>query len=81
MNIYQIEFEDETVIKFDENRGVPILYPTPNQVRNLKFRFQGVQYDAIMHGFTKHQKFEGLEIVDPHKEKSGEIIWKFISNN
>ena len=64
MNISQIEYNNQVVVKFDKERyenklihSVPILYPTPNRVKDLKFMFDGIQYDAIMHGFAKDQKF------------------------
>jgi len=64
MNISQIKYDDQIVVKFDKERyekkltyGVPILYPTPNRVKDFKFSFDGVKYDAVMHGFTKNQKF------------------------
>lgn len=69
MNISQIEYRNQMVIKFDEERykknqtySIPILYPTPNRVKDLKFIIDGVQYDAKVHGFAREQKFQIAEV-------------------
>lgn len=64
MNIYDIVYDDISIIKWYEERfnqkltyGVPILYPTPNRVKNDKIYFDGCFYEARMHGLVKNKKF------------------------
>lgn len=83
MNISQIEYDNQVVVKFEMERfnkkqthSVPILYPTPNRVRDWKYSFDGGQYDAVMHGFTKNQIFEDIKVMKDEKEVSIEGVSK-----
>lgn len=88
MNISQIEYDNQVVVKFEMERfekkqthSVPVLYPTPNRVRNWKFSFEGNEYDAVMHGFTKNQRFEEIKILKDDSEASIEGVLKITRGN
>lgn len=70
MNIYQIEFEHQTIVKFNEERcknnmthGIPILYPTPNRTKGLTYEFNGITHHTQMHGFVKNQSFDVVKTI------------------
>lgn len=44
-----IDFDPELLLKSDFT-GTPVLYPTPNRVRNGMFRFQGKTYSQVKRG-------------------------------
>ncbi len=44
-----IDFERSLLVKNDFT-GTPVLYPTPNRVRNGVFRYQGKAYDQVKRG-------------------------------
>ncbi|MGD0004889.1 MAG: hypothetical protein ABSE06_11760, partial [Anaerolineaceae bacterium] len=53
-NLCRLSVDGKHVIDFDrsllvkhEFTGTPILYPTPNRVRNGVFRYQGKTYDQV----------------------------------
>lgn len=81
MNISQIEYENQVVVKFENERfennqthSVPVLYPTPNRVRDFKFTFEGVEYDALMHGFAKNQQFKITAVHSDDREAAIEGV-------
>lgn len=68
MTIYQLEYGDRVVVKYNEERhklnmthGIPILYPTPNRTRNMSYEFNGYPHKAKNHGFAKEQSFEVID--------------------
>lgn len=68
MNIYDVIYHDISIIKWDEERyqkkltyGIPILYPTPNRVKQNKIHFAGDTYEARMHGLVKNCKFNVVD--------------------
>lgn len=44
-----IDFDRSLLVKHDFT-GTPVLYPTPNRVRNGVFRYQGKAYDQVKRG-------------------------------
>ncbi len=42
--------------------GVPILYPTPNRIKNDKFVYEGEEFNATMHGALRYHNFEPVEV-------------------
>lgn len=68
MTIYQLEYGDRVVIKYNEERhklnmthGIPVLYPTPNRTRNMSYEFNGYLHKAKNHGFAREQSFEVID--------------------
>lgn len=64
MNIYQIIYDGNYVVVWDEERferggtySVPVLYPTPNRTRDLKIHVNEESYDARMHGLVRRLPF------------------------
>ncbi len=42
--------------------AVPMLYPTPNRIRNNAFTWHGRTIDCVMHGMVRHASFAPVEI-------------------
>lgn len=70
MNIYQVEFNQQMIVKFNEERyknnmthGIPILYPTPNRTRDFMYEFNGFTHHAQMHGYVKSHEFKVTKTV------------------
>lgn len=64
MNIHGIVFDGRTVVEIQEDRrragklyGVPILYPTPNRVRDNTWTVGAKTCPAIMHGIARYMEF------------------------
>jgi aldose 1-epimerase len=65
MNIYEIKYLGKTVLDIDRKRkeegklyGAPILFPTPNRIRNNIFTFEGKSFYGQAHGFLKEAPFK-----------------------
>lgn len=69
MNLMRLRAGQRELLLFDGERqangrttGMPLLFPTPNRVRNEVFRFEGLEVPAMMHGFARHQAFENIRL-------------------
>lgn len=68
MNIYGINYGDTKVIEINPERynekvlyGMPILYPTPNRIRDNQFVYGDKVFPAQIHGIVKRSDFQVLE--------------------
>ncbi len=52
---------DEARIKARRTSGIPVLFPTPNRVKDNHFLFEGNHYPGIMHGQARFERFEITE--------------------
>jgi aldose 1-epimerase len=70
-----IDFERELLLKSDFT-GTPVLYPTPNKVRNGVFKYQGKTYAQVKRGITIYE--HGLVHDEPWEyqepETSGDSV-------
>lgn len=64
MTVESLRHEGTELIVCDRERkmagttyGIPILFPTPNRVRDNAYIFDGRTIEAVMHGFIRHQEF------------------------
>lgn len=71
MNIHSIVFEGHTVVEIQEERrqagklyAVPILYPTPNRVKNNRWTLGEQTCPAVMHGIARYMAFQTEEAVE-----------------
>ena len=65
-----IDFEPELLAKSDFT-GTPVLYPTPNRVRNGVFRYQGKAYAQVKRGVTIYE--HGLVHNEPWQSQQPEV--------
>jgi aldose 1-epimerase len=65
-----IDFEPELLAKSDFT-GTPVLYPTPNRVRNGVFRYQGKAYPQVKRGTTVYE--HGLVHNEPWQHQQPEV--------
>lgn len=77
MNLYRILYCGEHIADTDEYRmkqgatyGVPILFPTPNRVRDGQFCFEGKRYPAQMHGVVRREPFGYVQTGT-----EGDAVW------
>ena len=70
MNLCRILYDGKLVVDSDAARrkeggtyGVPILFPTPNRVRDWTFTFAGKSYPAWMHGIVRREPFGKIKTV------------------
>ncbi len=64
MTVESLCFEGQQLLVCDLERkragatyGIPILFPTPNRVRDLSYHYDGLLVEAMMHGFVRHRPF------------------------
>ncbi len=64
MNLYEILYQEKSLVKFYEDRllenrtcSVMTLFPTPNRIRDGSFIFDGIRYSGKNHGIVKHARF------------------------
>lgn len=69
MNIYGIWYQGKSLIILDEERkkngatyGIPILFPTPNRIKQGRFFWNEKQIEAKMHGFGRNLAFQITEM-------------------
>lgn len=90
MNIYRVCYKGINVIDVDTDRyernlsseqsvtyGTPVLYPTPNRVRNGSFIYGGIEYNAVMHGCVKNEPFKVGSIEETEDSVSIKGILEF----
>jgi len=65
-----IDFEPELLAKSDFT-GTPVLYPTPNRVRNGVFRYRGKAYAQVKRGVTVYE--HGLVHNEPWQYQEPEV--------
>lgn len=75
MNIHHISYNGTTVVDVDPLRvrnkalyGTPILYPTPNRVKDNQFIYKNEKFEAQMHGVVKGERFQVVEIKEMDEE-------------
>lgn len=68
MNITRIEYGRHRIVDWDKERydkrrlfGVPVLFPTPNRVRDGRFIFDGRSYPGRMHGLVRNAPLRLLQ--------------------
>ncbi len=69
MNMHAIRYKGHTVVEIQEDRrkagklyAVPILYPTPNRVRNNQWTLGDQTCPAVMHGIARYMQFQTEEV-------------------
>jgi aldose 1-epimerase len=76
-NLCRLSAGGKAIIDFDPGllrpdfTGTPVLYPTPNRVRNGVFRYQGKTYRQVVRGVTIFE--HGLVHGEPWKSSEPEI--------
>ena len=55
-------------LKANSFLGAPVLFPTPNRVRNQTFRFEGKQYEMIKNGCRRGQHGIAFDSVWEHSD-------------
>lgn len=75
MNIHRLSYNGATVIDLDPLRvknkalyGIPVLYPTPNRVKDNQFIYKDEKFEGQMHGVVKGERFQVLEIKERNEE-------------
>ncbi len=65
MNLEKLVYKNTDIIHYDENSekngetyALPILYPTPNRIKNNEFVFEDKTVPSIMHGLAVTNKFD-----------------------
>ncbi|HIS56795.1 MAG TPA: hypothetical protein IAB48_09115 [Candidatus Fimimorpha excrementavium] len=71
MNMHSIVFEGHTVVEIQEDRrqagklyAVPILYPTPNRIRNNEWTLGDQTCPAVMHGIARYMEFQTEKVEE-----------------
>jgi aldose 1-epimerase len=84
MNVVSLVFKGKEMIWYDEKRkregatyGIPLLFPTPNRVRDNRFLFQGKYSKAVMHGEARKAAFTlvNTEVTDTDCQVCGKITF------
>ena len=77
MNIHNIVYDGHTVVEIQEDRrkegklyAIPILYPTPNRIRNNEWTLGDQKCPAVMHGIARYMEFHTEEVMETEEKCS-----------
>lgn len=83
MNLLSLTYRGRELLHVDRTRidrgatyGVPVLFPTPNRVRDNVFLFAGKRYPATMHGTVRNARFSlvGTEAGNGSSKIQGRVL-------
>lgn len=68
MNVVSLKYKEIEVVECDSAKkaagrtyAIPILFPTPNRTRGDRYLFDGIEVQAVRHGFARKSAFEIIE--------------------
>lgn len=71
MNLYEIIYHDQTVVRFYEDRlrsgktcSVMTLFPTPNRIRDNRYTYEGTSHNGWNHGICRHAPFIVTSVIE-----------------
>ncbi|WP_320128904.1 hypothetical protein [uncultured Sphaerochaeta sp.] len=80
MTVVSYKVDGQELVHYDHQRmvshktyGIPVLYPTPNRIRDKQFVFEGKRYAGVMHGCARLLSFHIIQ--EDEVSLTGELLF------